>query len=178
MYMSATSEKHKEEAPRRLTFAVITVSSSRYQKQARGEKTVDVSGDLICELLKNANHDVKFRKIIPDDMLEIRKTLTDAIYEHKVDVVVFSGGTGVSKRDVTIEAVLPLLEKDLPGFGEIFRFLSFQEIGTAAIVTRAVAGIYRNTLIFCIPGSPQAAKLAVEKLILPEAPHIIKHAKE
>jgi len=176
--MSATSEEHKKEAPTKLTFAVITVSSSRYQKQIKGEKPTDISGDLICELLKKANHDVKLRKIIPDDILEIRKTLTDAIYEHKVDVVIFSGGTGVSKKDVTIEAILPLLEKDLPGFGEIFRFLSFQEIGTAAIVTRAVAGIYRNTLVFCIPGSPQAAKLAVEKLILPEAPHIIKHAKE
>ncbi len=176
--MSATSEEHKKEAPTKLTFAVITVSSSRYQKRIKGEKPTDISGDLICELLKKANHDVKLRKIIPDDILEIRKTLTDAIYEHKVDVVIFSGGTGVSKRDVTIEAILPLLEKDLPGFGEIFRFLSFQEIGTAAIVTRAVAGIYRNTLVFCIPGSPQAAKLAVKKLILPEAPHIIKHAKE
>jgi len=176
--MSATSEEHKKEAPTKLTFAVITVSSSRYQKQIKGEKSADISGDLICELLKKANHDVKLRKIIPDDILEIRKTLTDAIYKHKVDVVIFSGGTGVSKKDVTIEAILPLFEKDLPGFGEIFRFLSFQEIGTAAIVTRAVAGIYRNTLVFCIPGSPQAAKLAVEKLILPEAPHIIKHAKE
>ncbi len=176
--MSETSKKHKEEAPKKLTFAVITVSSSRYEKQMKGEKAADISGNLIIKLLKNANHDVKLYKIIPDDILEIRKTLTDAIHEHKIDVIIFSGGTGVSKKDVTIEAILPLLEKDIPGFGEIFRFLSFQEIGTATIVTRAIAGIYRNTLIFCIPGSPQAAKLAVEKLILPEAPHIIKHTKE
>lgn len=176
--MSASSEEHKKGAPKKLSFAIIIVSSSRYQKQKKGETMTDISGDLISELLKKAGHEVKMRKIIPDDVLEIRKTLTDAIYEHKVDVVIFSGGTGISKKDVTIEAILPLLEKDLPGFGEIFRFLSFKEIGTAAIVTRAVAGIYRNTLIFCIPGSPQAAKLAVEKLILPEAPHIVKHAKE
>jgi len=176
--MSETAKKHKEKAPKKLTFAVITVSSSRYERQMKGEKVNDISGSLIIQLLKRAGHEVKLHRIIPDDVLEIRKTLTDTIHKHKIDVIIFSGGTGVSTKDVTIEAILPLLEKDIPGFGEIFRFLSFQEIGTAAIVTRALAGIYRNTLIFCVPGSPQAAKLAVEKLILPEASHIIKHAKE
>jgi len=176
--MSETTKRHKEKAPKKLTFAVITVSSSRYERQMKGEKVNDISGSLIIQLLKRAGHEVKLHKIIPDDVLEIRKTITDTIHRHKIDFIIFSGGTGVSKKDVTIEDILPLLEKDIPGFGEIFRFLSFQEIGTAAIVTRALAGIYRNTLIFCVPGSPQAAKLAVEKLILPEAPHIIKHTKE
>jgi molybdenum cofactor biosynthesis protein B len=91
---------------------------------------------------------------------------------------VFCGGTGIAPSDVTIETVLPFLEKVLPGFGEIFRFLSFEKIGSAAVLSRAVAGVVKGKAFFCIPGSPDAVRLCFEKLILPEAAHIVKHARE
>jgi len=95
----------------------------------------------------------------------------------KVDAIITCGGTGINPSDVTIETLEPILEKELPGFGELFRHLSYQEIGSAAVMTRAVAGVAKGKVIFCLPGSPNAAKLCLEKLILPETGHIILHAR-
>jgi molybdenum cofactor biosynthesis protein B len=177
--MSETARKHKTEAPRKLNFAVIVSSSSRYQKLKARKPFSDLSGDLIVELLQNAGHSVVSRQILPDDRVLIGKHVGNAIGSEEVDAIIVCGGTGVSIKDVTIETVRPLLIKTLPGFGELFRKLSFDEIGSAAIMTRALAGITdQGKAVFCIPGSPQAVKLVMTKLILPETAHILKHARE
>lgn len=176
--MSEVTRKHKEKAPTRLGFAVIVCSTSRYQKLIVEEKVEDESGDLIAELLKQHGHTLIFRKVVSDDESLIKKNLKEALRLQDVDAVVLCGGTGISPADVTIETVKPLLKKELHGFGEIFRWLSYQIIGSAAVMTRAVAGVMEGKGVFCIPGSPQAVKLCLEKLIIPEIGHIIHHAKD
>jgi molybdenum cofactor biosynthesis protein B len=176
--MSETSARHKVEAPKSLRFEIITVSSSRYKQLKEGKKASDKSGDLIKSLLKKAGHTIAFRRTISDSKRMIEQAVQDALDSPDIDALVFCGGTGISSSDTTIEAVSPFLEKTLPGFGEIFRRLSFDEIGSAAILTRAIAGVARGKAFFCIPGSPQAAKLSVEKLISTEAGHVVKHARE
>jgi len=176
--MSHSAGKHKAEAPKALKFGVFICSTSRYRRLMRGENVEDVSGDLIETLLKKAGHKVSFRKTIPDDRTLIEDNAQQALASAEVDAIFFCGGTGIASSDVTIEAVSPLLNKTLPGFGEIFRRLSFDKIGSAAVMSRAVAGVTEGKAIFCVPGSPNAVKLCVEKLILPEAAHIVKHARE
>ncbi|BAY44895.1 molybdenum cofactor synthesis domain-containing protein [Scytonema sp. HK-05] len=146
--------------------AVVTVSDTR-------SKETDKSGQLIQELLGNANHAVEAYTIVKDEPLLIR-TQMQMLGEHpNLDVVIFNGGTGIAPRDTTYDAIEKLLEKTLPGFGELFRFLSYQEIGSRAIASRAVAGIYQQKLIFSLPGSSNAVRLAMEKLILPELVHLV-----
>lgn len=177
--MSESSRKHKNEAPQKINFAVIVSSSSRYQKLKERKPFTDPSGDLIVELLQNAGHSVVSREILPDDRVLIGKHVGNAIGSEKVDAIIVCGGTGVSITDLTIETVRPMLIKTLPGFGELFRKLSYDEIGSAAIMTRALAGVTdQGKAVFCIPGSPQAVKLVITKLILPETGHILKHARE
>jgi molybdenum cofactor biosynthesis protein B len=177
--MSETASKHKAEAPKKLNFAVIVCSSSRYQDLRARKPVDDPSGDLIVETLQKAGHNIAFREIVPDDNVLIGKNVARAVGSEEVDAVIVCGGTGISPKDVTIEAVRPILVKTLPGFGELFRKLSFEEIGSAAVLTRALAGVAdQGKAVFCIPGSPQAAGLVLEKLILPEAGHILKHARE
>jgi len=176
--MSETSNKHKAEAPKSLNFAVIVCSSSRYRDFKESGRLDDLSGDLIAQNLKEKGHRVTVRRIIPDDRSTIQHAVMRALKSRKVDAVITCGGTGVSPRDVTIEAVRPLLDKELEGFGEVFRMLSYKEIGSAAILTRALAGVSRGKAVFCIPGSPQSVTLSLKKLIIPEVGHIIKHARE
>jgi molybdenum cofactor biosynthesis protein B len=176
--MSESTKKHKAEAPKKLRFAIFTVSTSRYQQQKKGEQVEDVSGDLIESLLKNAEHAVSFRKLISDDKIMIEKGMRNVLVSVDVDAVVFCGGTGIAPSDITIETVSPFLEKVLPGFGEIFRRLSYDEIGSAALMSRAVAGVAKGKAFFCLPGSPDAVRLCFEKLILPEVGHVVKHARE
>jgi molybdenum cofactor biosynthesis protein B len=121
---------------------------------------------------------VVLRGLIPDDSDIIEKSVNKALKSPDLDAAIFCGGTGITPSDVTIETVSPFLEKVLPGFGEIFRRLSFDQIGSPAVLSRAIAGVAKGKAIFCLPGSPNAARLCVEKLILPEAPHIVKHARE
>lgn len=176
--MSETIVKHKVKAPKRLKFGIFTCSTSRYQQLKRTGQAEDLSGDLIESLLKGSGHVVPIRKLIPDDKSAIKYCAQRALTSANLDVIIFCGGTGIAPSDVTIEAVSPLLEKVLPGFGEVFRRLSFDEIGSAAILTRAIAGVAKGKAVFCIPGSPSAVRLCVEKLIIPEAAHIVKHARE
>lgn len=176
--MSETTLKHKEEAPKSLNFAVITCSTSRYKEYIETGKLNDLTGDLIVQILRDNNHRVTMRKIVTDDKEEIQKTVMRALKSRKVDAIILSGGTGISPRDVTIEAVQPLLEKELPGFGEIFRILSYREIGSAAIITRSIAGVAKGKAVFCLPGSPHSVHLALKEIILPEVGHIVKHARE
>ncbi|MEM1563672.1 MAG: molybdenum cofactor biosynthesis protein B [Candidatus Bathyarchaeia archaeon] len=175
--MSESTTRHRAEAPKKLNFGIIVVSTSRYNQLKKGEKFSDESGDLIERLIKQAGHTVSFRKLIPDDKALIEDCVRYAL-NSDVDVVIFCGGTGIAPSDITIETVSPLFEKTLPGFGEIFRFLSYNEIGSATILTRAAAGVVKGKIFFCIPGSMDAVRLCLEKLILPEAAHIVKHARE
>jgi len=176
--MSETAARHKAEAPKSLNFAVIICSTSRYKEFVETRHLNDPSGDLIVQTLKSNGHRVMLRRILSDDKSEIQRITLKALKSLKTDAIIISGGTGISPRDVTIEAVQPLLEKEITGFGEIFRSISYQKIGSAAILTRAIAGITKGKAIFCLPGSPQSASLALGELILPEVGHIIKHARE
>lgn len=176
--MSESTKKHKTEAPRKLRFAIFVCSTSRFQQMKEGKKVVDVSGDLIESLLKRTGHTVLSRKIISDDKAMIEKNLRNSVGSTDLDAIVFCGGTGITPTDVTIEAVSPFLEKTLPGFGEVFRRLSFDKLGSAVVLSRAIAGVSKGKAVFCVPGSPDAVSLCFERLILPEAPHIVKHARE
>jgi molybdopterin adenylyltransferase len=156
-----------------LTCAVLTTSDTRTLE-------TDRSGQLMRSLLEDDGHQVPFHRVVTDDIMLIRKALDDAL-DQVPDVILCNGGTGISKRDSTYEAVEPLLEKVLPGFGELFRMLSYEEIGPATILSRAIAGVYKDTLIFCTPGSTGAVRLAMERLIVPEIRHfvweILRHAQ-
>jgi molybdenum cofactor biosynthesis protein B len=176
--VSETAKKHKATAPKELNFGIFVCSTSRYQLTQRGQKTEDVSGDTIEGLLKNAGHKVLFKKIIGDDKVLIQEAVKSVLGSWDLDVVIFCGGTGIAPSDVTIETVSPFLEKALPGFGEIFRRLSYDKVGSPAVLSRAIAGVAKGKVFFCIPGSPDAVRISVESLILPEAPHIVRHARE
>jgi molybdenum cofactor biosynthesis protein B len=176
--VSESTKKHKATAPKRLNFGVFVCSTSRYQQMQKGEKMNDVSGDLIEALAKIAGHKVLFKKIIADDKAQIQEAVKTVLDSADLDAAIFCGGTGIAPSDITIETVTPFLEKTLPGFGEIFRHLSYNKLGSAAILSRAVAGVAKGKALFCIPGSPEAARFSLETLILPEAPHIVRHARE
>lgn len=156
--------EHKAHAPTRLRFGILTVSDSRSLADDR-------SGDEIAAIIKAAGHDVARRAIARDEIDEVRAAVGALVGES--DVVVVTGGTGVAARDVTPEAVVPLFEKRLPGFGELFRSLSWQDVGSAAMMSRADAGIVKGRPVFLLPGSPQACRMALEKLVIPETPHLV-----
>jgi molybdopterin adenylyltransferase len=177
--MSESSKAHKSKAPKTLNFGVYICSTSRFNQIEQGEKEVsDLGGDTIVDLLEKAGQKVLFKKIIADDETQIQDAVMYATGLNALDVAIFSGGTGITPTDITIETVLPFLDKVLPGFGEFFRRISFDHVGSAAVLSRAIAGVAKGKAFFCIPGSPDAVKTALEMLILPEAPHIVKHARE
>lgn len=160
-----THEHHKDI---RVIAAVITVSSSRTEK-------TDLSGKVIAEAFRNAGMTAEDPVIVPDDGTRIRGAV-EAALASSANCIVVNGGTGITRDDVTIESVSPLFEKRMDGFGELFRAKSIVQIGTAVILTRADAGVAKGKAIFCIPGSPQAGKLAAEEIIVPEIVHILTHA--
>lgn len=164
--MSDAVREHKQGAPTRLRFAIVTMSDSRSEAQ-------DASGDLIASLAQAAGHEVALRALVKDDAASIRAAFERALAEPLLDVVVGTGGTGLAPRDITPETVRPLLERKLPGFGELFRTLSYQDVGSAAMASRAEAGVANGRLVFLLPGSTKACKLAMERLILPEAGHLV-----
>ena len=176
-FLAETSKKHRESAPKNLSFAVITISTSRYKDSQANKLVADESGDLIVKTLHTSGHTVAMQRLITDNKNMIQKTIREMLTSPKVDAIITIGGTGITPADVTIEAVRPLLEKQLPGFGELFRQLTYQEIGSAALMSRAVGGVAKGKAIFCLPGSPHAVKLCLEKLILPETAHIVLHAR-
>jgi len=176
--MSKTAQEHKLLAPSQLNFVIFICSTSRYSELTQGKNVEDPSGVLIMQRLRDSGHIVLLRKILSDSRVMIQRNVKKALESENVNAIITCGGTGISPRDVTIESVKPLLEKELDGFGEIFRRLSFDGIGSAAILSRAIAGISKGKVIFCIPGSPQAVSLCLEKLILPEVCHILKHTRE
>lgn len=150
--------------------AIVTVSDTRTPE-------TDRSGQLIQALLSHAGHPIVAYKILPDEPDQIRMELKHLGQQPALDVIIFNGGTGIAPRDTTYDAIERLLDKVLPGFGELFRWLSYQDIGSRAIASRAVAGICQNKLVFSLPGSSNAVKLAMEQLILPELTHLVGQLK-
>lgn len=159
--------EHKAQAPAQIGCAVITCSDTRTPE-------TDTSGYRMMHMLKDAGHTVLSYQLIADEPKKIKAAVKKAVKNRRVQAIVINGGTGIAKRDSTFEAVDGMLEKRLEGFGEIFRFLTYQEIGSPAIMTRATAGTYKGRVIFSTPGSENAVRLAMEKLILPELGHIIR----
>lgn len=154
---------------------VVIASTSRFKKYgpiAHPKEAEDLSGQAILDKIGAAGYEARYQ-LLPDGIQPIK----DAVLVSRADAVVICGGTGLTHLDLTLEAVEPLFEKTLPGFGEIFRWRSLQEVGTRAMLTRASAGVYQGRPIFCLPGSPNAARLGME-LILAEIEHIIKHISE
>jgi molybdenum cofactor biosynthesis protein B len=176
--LSESSRIHKANAPKSLNFVVFVCSTSRYSSIQKGENITDVSGETIELLLEKTGHKVLFKRIISDDKGMIEHSLKSVLDNPGLDAAIFCGGTGITPSDITIESVSPFLEKTLPGFGEIFRRLSYDKIGSAAVMSRALAGVAKGKALFCIPGSPGAVQISVELLISPESPHIVKHARE
>ncbi|KAB8129870.1 MogA/MoaB family molybdenum cofactor biosynthesis protein [Gracilibacillus oryzae] len=162
------SIEHKAEAPSTVRCKIITVSDTRTEE-------TDKSGKLMREYLENNQHQVTAYEIVKDQKADIERAIKHGIDQSDVDAILLNGGTGIAKRDVTIEVVEVLLDKELPGFGEIFRMLSFQEdIGSAAILSRAKAGVMHDKAVFATPGSSGAVKLAMERLIIPELGHVMR----
>ncbi|MGB3138598.1 MAG: MogA/MoaB family molybdenum cofactor biosynthesis protein [Nodosilinea sp.] len=157
---------HPQTLSRPVCCAVVTVSDTRTVENDR-------SGQRIQTLLAEAGHKVCDYRIVPDEPDRIAPLCQGLAQRGGVDCIILTGGTGIAPRDTTYDAIAALLEKTLPGFGEIFRHLSFQEIGSRALASRAVAGVYQATLIFSLPGSSSAVALAMEALILPELPHLV-----
>jgi molybdenum cofactor biosynthesis protein B len=159
-------EEHKKHAHGKVICAVITVSTSRTKEN-------DESGKIISDLLKGDGHSVVHYNLVKDDITKIRGEIEIILKKQDRQAMILNGGTGISKGDVTIEAVKPFLEKELKGFGEMFRYLSYMEIGSPTILSRAMAGVGKGIIIFCLPGSTNACRLAMEKLILPELGHMV-----
>jgi molybdopterin adenylyltransferase len=159
----ATHEHHRHGSRVHLKLGVITASDSR-------SPATDESGALIRELLEHAGHRVVHYEVLPDTPERIATAVRETLAQ--TDAVIINGGTGIAPRDSTIEAVRPLLDKELDGFGELFRMLSYQEIGAAAILSRAIAGVSGGKIVAALPGSPNACRLAMEKLLIPELGHM------
>ena len=167
--MSGVVELHRAHAPRVVRVAVLTVSDTR-------TAATDTSGDRIVALCRDAGHEVVDRALVPDDAAQVRSWVARTRDAGAADAAILTGGTGVSPRDVTIEAVGPLLTKAIPGFGELFRVLSYAEIGSAALMSRAAGGLAGRLVVLALPGSKAGVELAMTKLVLPELPHLVGQA--
>jgi len=161
---SAAEHRQKATAQGSIPLAIVTVSDSRTPE-------TDTSGALIRALIEAAGHQVVDYRIVKDEPDQVAKALED-FAAGAARLIIFNGGTGISQRDRTYDVISKALEKPLPGFGEIFRMLSYAQVGAAAMLSRATAGVYRNRVVVSIPGSPNAVQLAMEKLILPEIQHL------
>lgn len=162
---------HRDAAPASCHVSVLTISDSR-------TLSTDKSGDLIVRHVVAAGHIVLSRHIVRDEPSEISKAVLAFLNTSELDVIILTGGTGITSRDRTPEAIRPLLEVEMPGFGELFRLLSYEEIGPAAMLSRAFAGRAGRVVIFALPGSTAAVRLAMEKLIIPELGHLVHHARD
>jgi molybdopterin adenylyltransferase len=168
--MPTTHQEHQAQGPQSVRCAVITVSDTR-------TLATDTGGQTIVDHLAAAGHGVVAREIIPDEPSRMRPLLDLLCQRDDVDVILLTGGTGITSRDQTYETVSGLLDKPLPGYGEIFRLLSYQEIGPAAILSRAVGGLLGRKVLLTMPGSPAAVRLAMEKIIVPQLSHLVREAR-
>ena len=165
------THEHKKQAPQKVSLGIITVSTTRALAD-------DGSGNWISEQAGKEGHEVVYHQVVTDDAELIAATVRDVIQNERPQVILMNGGTGITKKDVTIEAVNPMFTKTLTGFGPLFAKLSFDEIGSAAFLSRATAGVVDDTVLFCMPGSLNACKLACRELIFPELGHLVKHVTE
>lgn len=161
--------EHRTSAPGAIRCFVLTISDTRTE-------ATDTSGRAIADLLEAAGHQVTGRRIVPDEPDAVRRIVCDQLEDPTVQVIITTGGTGISSRDTTYEALSGLLEKRLDGFGELFRFLSYQDVGPAAMLSRACAGLARRKILVALPGSERAVRLAMTKLLLPELGHLVREA--
>jgi molybdenum cofactor biosynthesis protein B len=164
--LSESVHRHRESAPKVVRVAVLTISDTRTPE-------TDTGGDTVEELMHDAGHEIVERNIVRDEASRIRTELVSLLARPDVDAIITTGGTGISARDTTYEVVDRMLEKKLDGFGEIFRMLSYEEIGAAAVLSRCVAGAVGAKFVACLPGSRDAVRLAVEKLLVPEISHVV-----
>jgi len=158
--------EHREKSNLSAGVAVITLSTSR-------SLDTDKSGDVLQKLLEAGGHQVLVRKVIPDRRTVLRATLRELIREKNIHAIITTGGTGLAPMDITIETVQGMLDKVLPGFNSLFMLLSYPQVKSAAMLSRALAGTVKGKIVFCLPGSPRACQLAMESLILPELGHIL-----
>jgi molybdenum cofactor biosynthesis protein B len=163
----STPLEHRATAPRSVGCWVLTISDTKTPE-------TDTSGALIRQLLLDAGHEVVGSTIVRDEPKDVQRVIREACATDAVRAVIATGGTGITSRDSTYEAIGALLDKRLPGFGELFRMLSYQEVGAAAMLSRAQLGIHARRIIVSLPGSPNACRLALEKLLIPELPHLIR----
>lgn len=162
-------KEHREQAEQSLTVAILTVSDTRTFEN-------DLGGNLIQSLLEQAGHQISERRIVKDQSQAIRMVATQLLEAPGVDALLVTGGTGLAARDQTTEAIEGLYDAVIPGYGELFRMLSYQEIGAAAMLSRASGGRHGQQVVLTMPGSPAGVQLAMEKLIIPELPHLVHHA--
>jgi len=167
---SPSVETHRQAAPKDVRVAIVTISDTRTLE-------TDSSGQLLVDAFTKGAYEVVERLIVPDEIQPIREAVTRLVQAGVVDAIITTGGTGIAPRDRTPEAIEGLLEVPLPGFGELFRMLSYQEIGPAAMLSRAFAGRVASTLVFCLPGSNNAIRLAINKLLLAELRHLVHHSR-
>jgi len=163
----STPLEHRATAPRSVGCWVLTISDTKTPE-------TDTSGALIRKLLLDAGHEVVGSTIVRDEPKDVQRVIREACASEAVRAVIATGGTGITSRDSTYEAIEALLDKRLPGFGELFRMLSYEEVGAAAMLSRAQLGIHARRIIVSLPGSPNACRLAMEKLLIPELPHLIR----
>jgi molybdenum cofactor biosynthesis protein B len=171
---SKTMEKHRANSPSKLSCGVITLSDSKYEDSKKGKNT-DKSGKLIIKTIEE-KYSLDSYCIIPDDAKKLLSAI-EKMVDKKIDVIFTTGGTGIGSRDITVETISLIFEKELTGFGEIFRAETYKELGSGAILSRATAGVYKKTLIFAMPGSPNAVKLGLS-IVVDELNHLVKHLKE
>jgi molybdenum cofactor biosynthesis protein B len=167
--MSSPADEHKAAAPSQLRCAVVTVSDTRTLE-------TDSGGQLVVDLLVAAGHVVQRREIIPDDPEVMTPLLLSMQGDEEVEAVLMTGGTGITSRDQTYETVTRLITRPIPGYGELLRMLSYEQVGAAAMLSRATAGLMQQTVVLTMPGSPRAVELAMEKIILPELCHLAREA--
>jgi molybdenum cofactor biosynthesis protein B len=163
----SASAEHKATAPATVGCFVLTVSDTRTPAS-------DTGGAVIREALAGAGHTVVGSRIVRDEPAEVARVVREACADGRVQVVILTGGTGITSRDSTFEAIEALLDKRLPGFGELFRVLSYEQVGAAAMLSRAQMGIHARRIVVSLPGSPDACRLALERLLLPELGHLVR----
>jgi molybdenum cofactor biosynthesis protein B len=168
--MSTSVQEHRSQSPKHVLAAVITISDTRTQEN-------DTSGKTIVDLLESNGHKIHSWAIVPDEPQRIRKLIEQLRRQPELDAILLTGGTGIGSRDQTFETISAMLTKTLPGFGELFRMLSYPEIGAAAMLSRAIGGLIQRTVVLAMPGSTNAVRLAMEKLVLPEITHLVREAR-
>ena len=170
-------QEHQKAASHEVKISIITVSTSKYIEAQKEKEVDDKSGALIRKMVEKTGYQIVSQKLIDDHIEMIRLTLLKSMYDEGAEAVIITGGTGISPRDITIESIRPLFDKELEGFGEVFRNISFHQIGSPAQLSRATAGVIDSRIVYCIPGSPNAVEPALE-IILPELPHAVSMARK